>query len=62
MKNTIATNDIHYEVYKVENSYVLWSGFDRLKAYENADIFREYETAEIGIKKITVTREVEILE
>lgn len=62
VKNTLATNKVEYEVYIIETGSVLSITEYRLNAYDLFEQAKQFHQSEIGLRKVTTTREIEILE
>lgn len=62
MINTTVENIIEYEVYILVKGYVLQKTNNRLKAYEYYLNAINYHAFKVGLRKITINKEVEILE
>lgn len=62
VKNTLATNKVEYEVYIIETGSVLSRTEYRLNAYDLFEQAKQIHQSEIGLRKVTTTKEFEILE
>lgn len=62
MINTTVENIIEYEVYMLGDGYVLQKTDNRLKAYEYYLNAIKHRAFKVGLRKITINTEVEILE
>ena len=62
VKNTLATNKVEYEVYIIETGSVLSRTEYRLNAYDLFEQAKQVHQSEIGLRKVTTTKEIEILE
>lgn len=62
MINTTVENVIEYEVYILGEGYVLQKTNNRLEAYEYYLNAIKRRTFKVGLRKITINTEVEILE
>lgn len=62
MINTTVENIIEYEVYMLGDGYVIQRTNNRLKAYEYYLNAIKYHAFKVGLRKIIINTEVEILE
>ena len=62
MISTTVENIIEYEVYILGEGYVLQRTNNRLKAYEYYLNAIKYHAFKLGLRKITINTEIEILE
>lgn len=62
MINTTVENIIEYEVYILGDGYVLQRTNNRLKAYEYYLNAVKHHAFRLGLRKITINTEIEILE
>jgi hypothetical protein len=62
VKNTLATNKVEYEVYSIETGNVLSRTESRRNAYDLFEKAKQIYQSKIGLRKVTTTKEIEILE
>lgn len=62
MINTTVENIIRFEVYGVGTGKVLFETDNRLKAYEHYLNAIKHHAFKVGLRKITINTEIEILE
>lgn len=61
MKETFGSNTIKYEVFRIKDYYILYTTGKRLDAYNYFEDNNKIEEP-LGLRKVTTTMEVEILE
>lgn len=62
MKDTYVSNKVEYEIYQISTNYVLGRTEHILNAYDLLDQSRQIHDTRIGLRKVTTTKEIEILE